>query len=38
MNLSDPDILELNDLCNAVIDGTLSEKEKQALSRWLRGI
>ena len=28
MSLTDPDILELNELCNAVVDGTLSESQK----------
>ena len=36
MTLSDPDILTLNELCNAVVDGTLSDVQMQALSRWLR--
>src|SRR5438045_2786345 len=35
MNLSDPEILELNELCNAVVDGTIDEAQKQALSNWL---
>ncbi|MEA2711670.1 MAG: hypothetical protein QOF78_4271 [Phycisphaerales bacterium] len=35
MSLSDADILELNELCNAVVDGTLSEKQKAILSQWL---
>ena len=35
MNLSDSDILELNELCHAVVDGTLDEKQKAMLSRWL---
>src|SRR4051812_12207697 len=35
MSLSDSDILELNELCNAVIDGTLSDAQKVRLSDWL---
>jgi ferric-dicitrate binding protein FerR (iron transport regulator) len=35
MNLSDSDILELNELCNAVVDGTLDERQKAMLSKWL---
>src|SRR5690349_2113962 len=35
MNLSDSDILELNELCSAVVDGTLDEKQKAVLSQWL---
>ena len=35
MSLSDENILELNDLCNAVVDGTLDEKQKGRLSEWL---
>src|SRR3954466_4652519 len=35
MNLSDHDILELNELCNAVVDGTITEKQKAELSQWL---
>jgi Concanavalin A-like lectin/glucanases superfamily len=35
MSLSDSEILELNELCNAVVDGTLSDKEKGRLSQWL---
>jgi ferric-dicitrate binding protein FerR (iron transport regulator) len=35
MNLSDPEILELNELCNAVVDGTIDEAQKAALSNWL---
>jgi ferric-dicitrate binding protein FerR (iron transport regulator) len=36
MSLSDPDILELNELCNAVVDGSLNDAQMQTLSRWLR--
>ena len=35
MNLSDNEILELNELCNALIDGTITEKQKGRLSGWL---
>jgi hypothetical protein len=35
MNLSDKEILELNDLCNALVDGTLTETQKVRLSDWL---
>src|SRR5438045_5271557 len=35
MNLSDSDILELNELCNAVVDGTLNDKQKAILWHWL---
>ena len=35
MNLSDPEILELNELCNAVVDGTINDAQKDALSKWL---
>ncbi len=35
MNLTDKEILELNELCNAVVDGKLDEKQKARLSRWL---
>src|SRR4051812_26590346 len=35
MDLCDSDILELNDLCNAVVDGTLSDAQKATLSQWL---
>jgi len=35
MSLTDPEILELNELCNAVIDGTLTDAQKAALSNWL---
>jgi hypothetical protein len=37
MNLSDKDILELNELCNGLVEGALSEKQKARLSEWLRG-
>jgi hypothetical protein len=35
MNLSDGDILELNELCNAIVDGTINEKQKAELGHWL---
>ena len=35
MNLNDKEILELNDLCNGLADGTLSEKQKKRLCDWL---
>src|SRR6478672_8721828 len=35
MMLRDSDILELNELCNALIDGTLTEPQRAALSAWL---
>jgi hypothetical protein len=35
MTLADSDILELNELCNAVVDGTLTDEQKASLSRWL---
>jgi hypothetical protein len=35
MNLTDSDILELNELCNAVVDGTLTEAQKTRLTTWL---
>lgn len=36
MNLSDREILELNELCNAVIDGTLTDAQHARLASWLR--
>ncbi|HUB25047.1 MAG TPA: LamG-like jellyroll fold domain-containing protein [Tepidisphaeraceae bacterium] len=35
MTLSDKEILELSDLCSAVVDETLTDKQKQRLSKWL---
>jgi hypothetical protein len=35
MNLADKDILELNELCNALVDGSISEKQTARLSSWL---
>lgn len=36
MNLTDPEFLELNELCGAVVDGTLSEAQRARLARWLK--
>jgi len=35
MTLSDTDILELNDLCNALVDETITEQQQAKLSHWL---
>jgi hypothetical protein len=35
MNLTDSEILELNELCNAVIDETLTDAQRARLSAWL---
>lgn len=35
MSLSDKEILELNDLCNALVDETINDKQKARLSQWL---
>src|SRR5690349_21292150 len=35
MSLTDPDILELTTLCNAVIDETITDDQKARLSYWL---
>jgi hypothetical protein len=35
MNLSDKEVLELNQLCNALVDGTLTENQEARLSTWL---
>src|SRR5215472_2586364 len=35
MSLSDKEILELNQLCNALIDETLTENQETRLSTWL---
>jgi ferric-dicitrate binding protein FerR (iron transport regulator) len=35
MNLTDREVLELNELCNAVIDETLTEAQRARLSAWL---
>jgi ferric-dicitrate binding protein FerR (iron transport regulator) len=37
MKLHDREILELNELCGAVVDGTLTEAQRGRLSQWLRG-
>ena len=36
MNLSDHEILELNELCNAVVDGTLTDTQRSRLTDWHR--
>lgn len=36
MNLTDREILELNELCNAVIDDTLTEAQRTRLTAWLQ--
>jgi ferric-dicitrate binding protein FerR (iron transport regulator) len=36
MNLGDREILELNELCGAVVDGTLTGKQRERLQAWLR--
>jgi hypothetical protein len=35
MNLSDKEILELNQLCNALLDETLTQSQHARLSKWL---
>ncbi len=35
MNLSDREILELNELCGAVVDGALTEAQRARLAGWL---
>jgi len=35
MNLTDKEILQLNELCNALVDGTLTETQKVRLTDWL---
>jgi hypothetical protein len=35
MNLTDREILELNELCNAVVDGTLTDAQRTRLTGWL---
>ncbi len=35
MNLTDAGILELNELCNAVVDGTITARQKARLAQWL---
>jgi ferric-dicitrate binding protein FerR (iron transport regulator) len=36
MNLTDREILELNELCNAVVDETLTDAQRARLSTWLK--
>ena len=36
MNLRDPEVLELNELCGAVVDGRLTEAQRARLERWLK--
>ncbi len=36
MNLTDQEILELNELCGAVVDGRLTEAQRTRLARWLK--
>src|SRR5437763_5595868 len=36
MNHSDREILELNELCGAVVDGTQSDAQRARLAQWLR--
>ena len=36
MNLTDQEILELNELCGAVVDGSLTEAHQARLGRWLQ--
>jgi Concanavalin A-like lectin/glucanases superfamily/FecR protein len=35
MNLTDREILELNELCNSVVDGTITEAQRAKLTEWL---
>jgi hypothetical protein len=35
MSLSDNEILELNELCNALVDGVITERQSERLSQWL---
>jgi ferric-dicitrate binding protein FerR (iron transport regulator) len=35
MNLTDPEILELNQLCNALVDGSITESQKTRLAQML---
>ena len=37
MNLTDKEILELNELCNVLVEGTINDGQKQRLSQWQRG-
>jgi len=36
MNLTDREILELNEFCGAVVDGTLTDAQRARLAAWLR--
>ena len=36
MSLTDKEILELNELCNALVEGKLSDEQRSRLSHWLR--
>lgn len=36
MNLTDREILELNELCGTVVDGTITEAQRARLEQWLR--
>jgi ferric-dicitrate binding protein FerR (iron transport regulator) len=36
MTLGDKETLELNDLCGAVVDGTLTDSQRARLAKWLR--
>ena len=36
MNLTDPEVLELNEHCGAVVDGTLTDAQRVRLARWLK--
>ncbi len=36
MNLTDSEILELNTLCGAIVDGTLTGPQRERLAGWLR--
>src|SRR4051812_10403917 len=36
MSLTDREILELNEICNAVIDETLTDTQRTRLSAWLK--
>lgn len=35
MNLTDPEILELNELCNALVDGTFTASQQRRLAQLL---
>lgn len=36
MNLTDRELIELNEICGAVVDGTVSDAQRGRLARWLR--